>query len=141
MRVQLMCVTLYDDDGWTWRTEEVRNPTWETVEATIRRLDRFRYPFVWLFRSAEVEQDPLPDYSVIGGEGEFAMDWNADGAYHRYYDQSRGDEEIEIWRSDQGATFEAKYCCSSLDTVLSATRYFCEHGTLNPGLIWQPQPR
>lgn len=140
MKVQLLQVTIYNDSGGAWRTERVHHPTWDGIEAAIRRLDRFRYPFIWLYRSAEVDQDTPPEFNVMGGEGEFAIDSIADGAYHRYYDQSRGDEEIEIWRSDQGATFEAKYCCSSLAIVLRATHYFCEHGALDPDLVWQPQP-
>jgi hypothetical protein len=82
----------------------------------------------------------IPDFDVMGGKGEFAMAAHTNAAYHRYYDQSRGDEMIEIWRSDQGASFEKKYCCPSLESVLRATRYFCEHGALDPALTWQLQP-
>jgi hypothetical protein len=138
MQVQLIRLTIYEDDGWTWRTEEISNPTWEGVEVAIRHLDRFHYPFAWLFRSAAAEPDLLPELNVMGGEGEFYIDSYTGDAYLRYFDPSRGDETIEIWRSDQGYAPEAKYCCSSLETVLRATRYFCEHGTLDPDLIWQP---
>lgn len=135
----MLHVTVYEANGWTWRTEQIADPTWEDVEAAIRRLERFRYPFVWLYRTSNPEEDWPYDFNVIGGEGEYGMDSMADGTYDRYYDQSRGDDIIEVWRSDQGATFEAKYCCPSLDTVLRATRYYCEHGTLDPSLFWQFQ--
>jgi hypothetical protein len=141
MQVQLLDVTIYAADGGAWRTEEVRHPTWNAVELAVRRLDRFRYPFIWLYRQSDVDREQTtPDFSVLGGAGEFAMDAMVDGTSHRYYDQARGDDLIEVWRSDQGATFEAKYCCSSLEAVLRATRYFCEHGRLDPSLNWQPQP-
>jgi Immunity protein Imm1 len=146
VEVHLLRVTIYDDDGWTWRTEEIQEPTWADIEAAIRRLDRFHYPFVMLYRSTVAKLDitlefsDAPDFDVVGGEGEFAMEATTDSSCHRYYDQSRGDELIEIWRSDQGVSFEKKYCCPSLDSVLKATRYFCEHGALDPDLTWQPQP-
>jgi len=140
MKVHRLDVTVYDERGWRWRTETSLDPLWADIEAAIRRLDRFRYPFIWLFRNAEVELYTPLEFNVVGGDGEFAMDSTADGAYQRYYDESRGNEEIAIWRSDQGATFEAKYCCSSLDTVLRATHYFCDHGALDPGVVWQSQP-
>jgi hypothetical protein len=134
-----MHVTIYEENGWTWRTELVPNPTWDDVEAAIRRLDCRRYPFVWLYRTTDPDPDMYYDFNVIGGEGEFGMDSMADGTYYRYYDQSRRDDMIEVWGSDQGATFEAKYCCASLDIVLRATRFYCEHAILDPSLVWQYQ--
>lgn len=139
MKVKVLQITIYDADGWTWRTEQVCNPTWNDIEQAVRRLDRFRYPFIWLYQQIDAEPEDVPDFSVIGGEGEFAMDEMADGTYRRYHDPTRGDDMIKAWRSDQGAEFEAKYCCSSLDTVLRATRYFCEYGTLDPSLVWEFQ--
>lgn len=117
----------------------MRSASWDDIEVAIRCLDRFNYPFVWLFQSADVEEDALPDFDVMGGKGEYYLDSYADGCFYRYYDPSRGDDVIEIWQSDQGYTPEEKHCCS-LDTVLRATRYFCEHGTLDPDLRWEPQP-
>jgi hypothetical protein len=92
-----------------------------------------------------LEFSDVPDFDVVGGEGEFAMEATTDSFYHRYYDETRGetrgDEEIEIWRSDQGATFEKKYCCPSMDLVLRATRYFCEYGAPDPELVWESRSR
>jgi hypothetical protein len=151
MLVQMMDVTLYQDDGWTWRTEEVRQPTWEAVEAAICRLDRFHFPFVWLYLSAEREQGhvtdarvlipgSIPDFEVVGGDGEYAMNANLEGRTWRYFDPSRDMTKIPIWRSDQGADFEACYCCPALETVLQATRHFCEQGTLDQRVQWQSCP-
>jgi hypothetical protein len=146
VEVHLLSVTIYDDDGWTWRTEEIRETTWVNIEAAICRLDRFHYPFVWLYRStvAKLDSAPgfsdVPDFDVMGGEGEFVLTATTDSFFHRYYDQSRGDELIEIWRSDQGASFEKKYCYPSLDITLHATCYFCEHGAPDPDLVWESRP-
>ena len=140
MLVQLLRVTIYRESGWDWRVEDIRNPTWDDIEGAIRRLDRYRYPFVWLFRAVDAAEDAVPDFTVIGGEGVFAFDCMTDGTTYRYYDPTHGDEDIDIWRSDQGAVFEEKYCCYPIDIVLRATRYFCEHGAQDPGLIWQRYP-
>jgi hypothetical protein len=151
MLVQVMDITLYEDDGWTWRTEEVRQPTWEMVEAAIRSLDRFHVPFVWFHLNAEREQGrvadarvlipgSIPDFEVDGGEGEYAMNANLEGRTWRYFNPSRDTTKIPIWRSDQGANFEACYCCPSLETVLRATRYFCEQAALDPSVQWQSYP-
>jgi hypothetical protein len=46
MEVKLLEATIYDDAGWTWWTEQTRDPTWNDIAVTLRRLDRFCYPFV-----------------------------------------------------------------------------------------------
>ncbi|HEV2239381.1 MAG TPA: hypothetical protein VGR57_22185 [Ktedonobacterales bacterium] len=140
MKVKRLDITVYESDGWTWRTDEIRNPSWHDVEAAIRRLDRFRYPFVWLFLNAEANlfDDPY-EFSVLGGEGEYFIDGHADDHHWRWYDPSRQGEPIEVWRSDQGATFDAEMCCPSLETVLQVTRHFCEYGTLDPALSWRQE--
>jgi hypothetical protein len=138
VKVHLLDVTIYDDKGWPWRTERIRNPTWDDIELAIRRLDRFCYPFVWLFQDVDATEDAPPEFNVLGGEGEYTMDYGPEGTELRYFDPTPGDDEIEVWRSDQGYACQAKYCCPSLDTVLRVTRYFCEHGTFDPSVIWQP---
>ena len=51
-------------------------------------------------------------------------------------DQSRGEDLIAVWRSDQGATFEVTYVCPSLDAMAHAIHWIRERGTLDPNLIW-----
>jgi hypothetical protein len=136
--VHLLHAVVYQDDGWTWRVEQKIEPSWGDIAAAIRRLDRFNYPFVWLFSSEEVDEDAFPEFSVMGGEGEYVIDYGADLAEGSYVDPHRGDSLVEVWRSDQGHVREEKYC-SSLDTALQAARYYCEHGTLDPRLNWSPR--
>jgi hypothetical protein len=137
MLIKLLRTTMYDEMGLAWRTEDVQNPTWEAIEAAIQRLDRFRYPFFWLFRELDVAADDVPDFTVIGGEGVFAIDCRANDTDYRYFDPTRGDGEIVVWRSDQGAAFEEKYCCFSTATVLQATRFYCEHGAPDLSFTWE----
>jgi hypothetical protein len=138
MKIHLLEVTIYQDNGLTWRTKRIRNPSWDEVEATIRRLDGFYYPFVSLYQNADVKEFALPNFKVTGGESEFALTYCSNGTAARYFDATRGDYRIDIWRSDQGAAPKAKNCCSSLDIVLHAVQYFCEHGIPDPNLTWQP---
>jgi hypothetical protein len=138
MKVHLLHVTIYDAAGWKWRTERIRNPSWDDIELAIRCLDRFCYPFIWLWQDPDIDDDAIPEFNVMGGDGEYTMDYGPEGTELRYYDPTRGDEEIKVWQSDQGYVSQAKYCCSSLDIVLRVTRYFAEHGTLDPGVLWQP---
>jgi hypothetical protein len=76
--VKRLDITIYESDGWTWRMEEVRDPAWEDVAAAIRRLDRFLYPYIWLYLNAERPRDIPADFSVLGGEGEYFIDRTAD---------------------------------------------------------------
>lgn len=139
MEIHLIRGTIYTDGGRNWRTEDIHHPSWDAVEEAIRRLDGYWYPFVWLFKDVEAPEDAFPDLNILGGPNEFTLDRFRDDEYVRYYDLSRGDDEIEVWRSDQGYTCEAKYCCPSLEIVLRAAKYYCEHGALDPGLQWLAQ--
>lgn len=132
MLVRRLQTIVYGESGWGWRTEDTQEPTWDAIEAAIRRLDRFRYPFIRLFRGKEDAADTVPDFTVIGGEDVFGIDYLVGDTGYRFFDPSRADKEIVIWRSDQGAIFEEKYCCYSLPVVLQATRYSCEHGAPDP---------
>ena len=137
MLVRLLQATIYREDGWTWWTEDIPDPTWDDIEASIRRLDRYCHPFVMLFREPYAEEDELPDFNVIGGEGMYALDCMDNHTQYHYYDPTHGDEEIELWLSDQGYATKEKDVCYDINTVLKATRYFCEHALPDPDLTWQ----
>jgi len=42
-------VVKYPEDGVRHRTTKTARLTWEQIEAAIRRLDRFRFPFLFLW--------------------------------------------------------------------------------------------
>jgi hypothetical protein len=136
MIVQLLRITIYES-RWAWRREDIPDPTWDAIETAIRRLERFRYPFVWLYRDKDSVADAVPDFAVTGGEGVFAFECIAGGMAYRYVDPDHGDNDIAVWKSDEGAVFAERFCCFSLEAALQATRYFCEYGAPDLRLIWQ----
>jgi hypothetical protein len=97
VRIHLLRATIYDDRGWNWWVEDTRDPFWSDVEVVLLRLDRFRYPFVWLYQDSNVAEGIEPEFAVIGGVGEFAMDSNLGGKHYRYFDEARGESQIELW--------------------------------------------
>lgn len=56
-----------------------RQPLLGQIEAAIRRLDRFRYPYVWLFLSEDVDdsRDLNETLQVMGGKGAYYLNLNA----------------------------------------------------------------
>ncbi len=137
MHVHLLDVTVYPANGGTWKTKRTPNPTLEDIETAVRRLDRFHYPYLYLYHDANAAEDAPPEFTVMGGMGEYTMFSGFNGDELFYYDPGRNDEEIEVWQSDQGFTCAAKNCCNSLVAVIGITRYFCKRGELDPSVAWQ----
>jgi hypothetical protein len=124
--------------AWSWNLDKFRDPTWPQIEDAIRRLDRFHYPWVWL---RLIDQESDDNYmTVMGGNGAFWLSISVNG-----YDQRRvffpgqGDEEVDLWTSDQGFVSEKSRVCFDLAAVLSAAKYFAEHADFDPSLPWEPQ--
>jgi hypothetical protein len=137
MVVQTLRITIYSPDGSTWRTEEKVHPHWRDIEAAIRRLDQYCYPFIWLYRADHLEENDPYDFDVIGGNDLYALDGIAKGKSFTYVRPDGGAELIRVWRSDQGFETAARYVCQDIDTVLQATKYFCDYGTPDPRLTWE----
>ncbi|MSR65729.1 MAG: hypothetical protein EXS18_08130 [Verrucomicrobiae bacterium] len=135
MNVQRLLVAEYQSDGWGCQERWIVDPEWHQVERAIRELDRFMRPYLWFYTDDEnASDDELPDLEIMGGKGAYAIEWFRNGTKLRYIDQSQGKEIIVIWESDQGAEIAARNVCFDVETVVSATKYFCEHGVLDPGL-------
>jgi len=116
-----------------WFTETEENPTWQDIEAAIRRLDRDQFPFIYLFRDPEASKSDVPDFTVMGGDKAYVF-----GPEETlFYDETHADTKIAVWLSDQGASFSDKQVCHDLEVVLRATRLFSETGQLDPGLKWR----
>jgi hypothetical protein len=139
MLVKVLEFVTYEDDGWTWQSHEILDPSWEQVEAAIRRLDRFGHPFLFLRLREDVPDDERLD--VMGGEGAY---WVAGlfGGYfqRRFVNLAGGGDKVRVWTSDQGFADEERFICKDVELVLKVARYFAEHGDFDPSVSWEDQP-
>jgi hypothetical protein len=49
MPVKCLTSVVYGETGEDWHFEKTFNPSWDAIVAAIDQLDKFRYPWVWLF--------------------------------------------------------------------------------------------
>jgi hypothetical protein len=136
MSVKLLLCVIYDKDGWSWHTEEKAYPEWSAVERAIRRLEQFSYPYVWLYSFVPDEND-MYNVNITGGNGIYCIDGFIDNQGFRFVNPDGGHQTIEVWTSDQGFETEEKYICRDVEVVLSAAKYYFEHGMLDPNLTWE----
>ena len=137
MQVMLLEVMHYPPNGADWHTIETPDPDWSAIEATIRRLDRDEWPFLWLHTVPAVENEmPENGLCVMGGRGEYSLFLFKHGAELRYQDTSRGRTPVRIWESDQGSLVEERFLCNDLGRVLAIVRHFAELAELHPGAAW-----
>ena len=137
-------VIVYPDSREDSRSEVTDAPTWQQIEAAVERLDRAEYPFLHLYLPRPERESDLWMLNVIGGLGEYGLS-GRDGRWHerwRFRDPARpcGPERIDIWVTDQGASFEATDLCDNLSVVLRACHHFAESGRLDGGVAWELQP-
>ena len=69
MPIRCLSFVEYGDTGWGWHLEEDRDPAWDDVRAAVRRLDKFRYPWVWLFIGDNDEDATIDCLTIMEGEG------------------------------------------------------------------------
>jgi hypothetical protein len=125
--------TVIYPDGSDWQATIMKHPTSKEIESAVRNLDRIRHPFIFLFQDADAVADAIPDFTVMGGQGAFAF-----GTQDLFfYDESQPGEEIQLWMSDQGASFPKWHVCNNVDVVVSATRIFAETGMCDSTLTWK----
>ena len=141
MSVGQMTVIRYESRFGPWHSDDVLDPTWEQIEAAVGRLDRCLFPFVWLYKTpVEATGDDTPQFEVTGGDGAYVVLLRPDDDERRglvLQNPSGGDDEVDVWVSDQGASFAGHDVCTSMDEVLRVTRYFFEHGGAAPHTRWK----
>lgn len=133
MFIRQLQATIYPSDGSPSFTEKIEHPSWELVESAIRRLDRDQFPFIWLYQDADSSEADIPAFVVVGGQGAYTF-----GPEERlFYDEAHSGEIVDVWLSDQGASFPDWQVCHDLELVLRATRTFVETGELDPTQTWR----
>jgi hypothetical protein len=134
-------VVVYPDAGYSWHSEVITDPTWEQIENAIRDLDRAEYPFIHICLPSGREESEVRSIDVIGGEGEYGISGIDKSGQERwrFRDPTRpnGPGLIDIWVTDQGASFEEAYLCNDLSVVLRICRQFAEVGELTGDVLWE----
>ena len=138
MPVRCLTIVVYGDSGKDWRLEKKFNPTWEEIVTAIDQLDKFRYPWVWVFIGDETEDASVDCLTIMGGEGVFWLGLTA-GKYDqlRLFDPNKRSREVPVWTSDQGFADQEKYVTSDRELVLRIARHFGETGEPLPEAMWE----
>ena len=137
MSVKCLTIVVYET-RWDWHFEKTFNPTWHEIIASIDRLDKFRYPWVWLFVGDETENSTVDCLTIMGGDGVYWLALSA-GRYDqlRLFDPNKGSHEIDVWTSDQGFADEEKPVTYDRELVLRIARHFGETGEPLPEGVWE----
>jgi hypothetical protein len=139
--VKRLDVIVYTDGGRSWHTESTVRPSWSLIEQSIRRLDKFAHPFLFLCLS-ETQGDEDERLEIMGGDGDYWVAGTFDGYFQRrLVNQDGGDGEIEVWTSDQGFGDAERYICHDVEEVVRVARHFFDHRGFDLSVIWEDQPR
>ena len=76
---------------------------------------------------------------IMGGEGACWLAVTAEGGpfQRRLLDPAGGDEEVQVWTSDQGFADAERHICRDVEAVVRAARYYADHGGPDPSLPWE----
>jgi len=127
--IQLMSIARYNrHSAASTGGEGIAFPTWSQVEAAVRRMDNYCFPFVSLSVHNDPYDDRLEAFWIVGGDGRWAMRQSALGGWE-YELAGGGDEDVQLWESDQGYFCKAKNIVTDIEEVLRVTREFYESGS------------
>ena len=125
--IQLMTVARYYRDGRRSDREDVASPMWHDVEAAVRRMDNYFFPFISLSVDDDPEDFRLEAFWVVGGDGRWAM-LKSSGEW-QYEAPGGSEEDVRLWDSDQGYFCKAKNIVTDINEVLRVTKAFYDSGS------------
>ena len=144
MHVRVLETLPYQPDGRRRERDKVVAPTWEQIEAAIRRLDGRERPILFLWASDDPDLQLIDEFSerleVLGGAGAYWLAGTFGGYFQRQFlDAAGGSEEVELYppRIEHGFAAAARHVTRDIDQVLRATRYYAERGEFDPSLSWE----
>jgi hypothetical protein len=133
MKIERLEMTHYAADGRTSSVERFEHPSWDTIERELCSMHRFSKPIMGLYQLQDVNDNQC--MLINGGEDIYHMTVWDDISMMIYFDESRGDEEVEVWTSDQGFTTTAEDTCDT-KRALEIVRWYCDHGKPHPYYLW-----
>jgi hypothetical protein len=136
LAIRVLEVTEYPPSGRGYDTHIHRSPTWRQVEAAIRALNHYCFPFIFIgLREECYWEDCL---SVLGGPKGYAITAaDSQGGWLQYCDPSHTGGAVPVWTSDQGFYPSERYVTYDLELVLRVARYYAERGQLDPSVQWE----
>ena len=146
MHAKVLDVVEYPPDGSRRIASRLPLPTWSQIEAAIRRLDRFCFPFLFLWPT-EDENKHFVDgdcevFEVMGGEGVYWLAGSSDGYFQRrFVNPDGGDEDVMVWTSDQGFGDAERHICRDIEVAVQSARYYAKTGGFDPSVLWEKQAR
>src|SRR5690349_4259543 len=110
----------YYRDPRPWVAGRIEFPAWADVEAAIRRMDNYCFPWVNLNTTDDDFCEHI--FNVMGGDGRWALfhmmgDW-------QYEDPAGSDAEAQLWDSDQGYYCREKNILTDVEKVLRITKAY-----------------
>ncbi len=133
MNITRLVLTEYDNKGWGREDSKYENPDWPLIEKSIRRLDRFRFPYVWLFKE---ESEDGPQLTITGGKGKFHLYMSDDEGEYIILNADKGDDIVEVWESDQGFETYDHELLDDVDDVVKIAKHYYEFGEKHPDFEW-----
>jgi hypothetical protein len=115
--------------GQHWTCLEVVSPTWEAVTAAILKMDDNEYPIVQLsWKDVESGFDDEESFNIIGRRGPGFALFECDPGWE-FDDPTGGEEEVRLWRSDQGHFCQKRNIVADVKDVLTLVRVYFETGS------------
>jgi hypothetical protein len=120
--------------------ESMPDPSWDDIEAALRRLDANEYAGVVLHQNDYRKGEPATAcLAVIGGPDGYLVTCTRPGCGEvAVIDASRadGEELVGVCLRDQGVWVPARMVCRDFGIVLAAARHYAETGHPWPVVIW-----
>lgn len=138
MPVKCLSFVEYDDWGLSWHSDKIRNPSWDDIVVSVWRLEKFRFPYTWLFIGENDEDPTLDCLTIMGGSGDYWVALCA-GKYDqlRLFDPNKSSTEVTLWTSDQGFADHAFHTTNDIELVLRIASHFGETGEPLPEANWE----
>ncbi len=126
-------IARYEDESSA--VEQVAAPAWGRVEEELRTMDRLRKPILYLLPAdGDVESNCMV---VTGGDGVYHLEIaDPNRGWVEAVNPGGGDDEVEVWTSDQGMTTQRRLTWSADDAVRIA-RWYWENRTAHPEVTWE----
>ena len=138
MRASYLDIEIYESDGWTHRTQTLplsKAADLELITGAIRRLDSSLYPFIYIRQTEDYESDYM---NILGGGGAYMIEVQSRALdrFVDYIDPTKGAEEVELWRSDQGASIPEYNVCRDVSLVIAVAHEYALGGNLSSRVDW-----